>query len=59
MPRKEVLQRYNVSYVIVGDLERLNYGEAGLAKFELMAEVGLIKKVFGNERTKIFRVEFP
>ena len=56
---KEVLQRYNVSYVIVGELERLNYGEAGPAKFELMAEVGLIKKVFGNERTKIFRVEFP
>ena len=56
---REVLRRYDVSYIVVGDLERLNYGEVGLEKFDRMAEDGLISKVYENEGTKIFRVEFP
>ena len=54
-----VMQRYDVSYVVVGDLERLNYGEFGLAKFYEMEDRGLISRVFENKGTKIFRVEFP
>ena len=55
----EVMRRYGVSYVVVGDLERLNYGEAGLAKFAEMEEAGLLTMVYANEKTSIFRAEFP
>ena len=55
----EVLRRYDVSYIVVGDLERLNYGEEGLVKFEVMAESGVIEPVYENPGTKIFRVELP
>ena len=55
----EVMRRYGVSYVVVGELERLNYGPTGLAKFERMAEAGLLSKVYNNEKTAIFRAEFP
>ena len=55
----EVMRRYGVSYVVVGELERLNYGAAGLAKFDRMAEAGLLSKVYENEKTAIFRAEFP
>ena len=54
-----LMRRYGVSYVVVGDLERLNYGAAGLAKFERMEEEGLLSKVYANEKTAIFRTEFP
>ena len=55
----DVMSRYGVRYVVVGDLERLNYDERGLAKFEYMAAEGLLSKVYANEKTAIFRVEFP
>ena len=40
----DILLRYDVSYVVVGDLERLNYGEAGLAKFSEMEKAGAAKQ---------------
>ena len=55
----ELLRRYDVSYVVVGDLERLNYGAEGLAKFEDMVAAGLLSKVYANEGTAIFRTDFP
>ncbi len=55
----ELMRRYGVSYVVVGDLERLNYGDAGLAKFEEMEAAGLLSKAYANEKTAIFRFEFP
>ncbi len=55
----EVLRRYGVSYVVVGELERLNYPAEGLAKFEAMAESGTLRKVYQNEGTAIFQMEFP
>lgn len=55
----ELMRRYGVSYVVVGELERLNYGEAGLAKFEEMEAAGLLSKAYANEKTSIFRTEFP
>ena len=55
----ELMRRYRVSYVVVGELERLNYGEAGLAKFEQMEAAGLLSKAYANEKTAIFRTEFP
>ena len=55
----ELMRRYEVSYVVVGELERLNYDEGGLRKFEEMAEAGLLDAVYRNEGTAIFRREFP
>ena len=55
----ELLRRYDVSYIVVGDLERLNYTEDGLAKFDQMAEAGLLSREYANERTTIFRFQFP
>ena len=55
----ELMRRYGVSYVVVGELERLNYRAEGLAKFEKMEEAGLLSKVYANEKTAIFRIEFP
>ena len=54
-----LMQDYDVSYVVVGDLERLNYGVRSLEKFEEMEELGLLTRVFENRGTRIFRVEFP
>ncbi len=53
-----LMERYDVSFVVVGDLERLNYNERGLAKFDEMAEVGLLSKVYANEKTAIFASNF-
>ena len=55
----ELLRRYDVAYVVVGELERVNYPKEGLKKFETMAESGMLRKVYENEGTTIFRAEFP
>ena len=55
----ELLRRYDVSYIVVGDLERLNYAPQGLAIFDDMAEAGLLSRVYENEGTAIFRVKLP
>ncbi len=56
---EELLMQYDVAYVVVGELERVNYPAAGLAKFERMANSGLLSKVYENAGTTIFRTEFP
>ena len=55
---EELLRRYDVAYVVVGELERLNYPAEGLAKFERMAESGMLTKVYENEGATIFRTKF-
>ena len=54
-----LLRRYGVAYVVVGELERLNYPAEGLAKFDVMAESGMLRKVYENEGTAIFHTELP
>ena len=54
----DLMERYDVSYVVVGDLERLNYSERGLAKFDEMVEAGLLSRVYANEKTVIFASNF-
>ena len=44
----EFLNKYEVQYIIVSDLERVYYSEGGISKFELMAKEGVIKRVFGD-----------
>jgi YYY domain-containing protein len=53
---KEILDRYDVSLVYVGDLERIYYAPAGIAKFAKMAEMGLLRPVYANEGVTIYDV---
>ena len=51
----QVLLKYDVSYVIIGQLERLYYAPAGLAKFDDNLN-GNLELVYENPGTKIYRV---
>ncbi len=53
-----ILQKYQVSYVIVGQLERLYYAPTGLAKFEHNLN-GNLELVYENPGTKIYRITAP
>lgn len=53
---QEVLNRYDVSLVYVGDLERIHYAPAGIDKFDRMAEMGLLNPVFSNQGVTIYTV---
>ncbi len=53
----ELMERFKVEYVYVGDVERVFYAPEGIAKFELMAQAGFLKVVYQNERVKIYRVK--
>ena len=45
-----LLDQFDVAYIYVGDLEREQYGEAGLRKFADALEVA-----FANDRVTIYR----
>ena len=50
------LAQYGVAYIVVGDLERIYYRPAGIAKFAAMAERGMLERVFSNQGTTIYKV---
>jgi YYY domain-containing protein len=49
----ELLRRYRVKYVVVGDLERITYAGKGLDKFETLGQ-----KVFENQGTAIYEARW-
>ena len=51
-----ILRRHNVEYIVVGELERLYYPAPGLAKFDTMADQGVVK-VYSNAQVDIYQVE--
>lgn len=51
----DFLRKYRVSYVIVGQLEKLYYPEQGLAKFDFMNGREL-QLAFENQQVKIYQV---
>jgi uncharacterized membrane protein len=53
---QEVLERYNVKYIVIGDLERATYAPEGLAKFDQMVADGTLRVAYQNEGTTIYEV---
>jgi YYY domain-containing protein len=53
----ELMKRYQVAYVYIGDMERAFYSAEGLAKFDAMAQGGWLELMYQNDRVKIFRVK--
>ena len=52
----ELLDRYGVELIVVGDLERAYYDPLGLEKFRQMAEQGSLSVLYDRENTVIYRV---
>jgi YYY domain-containing protein len=48
---RELLARYGVRYVVVGPIERADYGSAGLAKWDRLG-----RRVFDRDRTSIWEL---
>jgi YYY domain-containing protein len=53
---EEIIGRYDVSYIYVGELERAYYDQRGLAKFETMTQQGLLEIVYDESGVTIYRV---
>jgi len=51
-----LLQRYEVEYVVLGQLERAYYDPAGLAKFEQMEQTGRLRRVYENPGGVVYQV---
>ena len=52
----DLIDQYDVRYIVVGDLERIYYLPHGVAKFERMVEDGTLELAYANDRTTIYRV---
>jgi uncharacterized membrane protein len=52
----EIARRYDISYVIVGGLERAVYDVNGLNKFEGMIQSGTLLKVYDANNVQIYQV---
>ena len=52
----DLMSRYEVKYVVVGDLERIFYSPENLTKFDIMVQKGAATKPFDNGRTAIYQV---
>jgi YYY domain-containing protein len=53
---RKILDRYNVKYIYVGELEKAYYLPEALAKFEQMARDGELRVVYANPGVTIYEV---
>jgi uncharacterized membrane protein len=53
---KAILDRYDVSLLYIGDLERVHYTPMGIEKFTRMTEMGLLQPIYSNEGVTIYEV---
>ncbi len=54
---QQLLRRFQVKYVYLGELERAVYPADGLTKFERWAEEGFLQEVYRNPGVVIYKVE--
>ena len=52
---QDILDEYEITYIVVGELERAYYSPAGLHKFQIMARSGILQPVFQNEGVVIYQ----
>lgn len=52
----DALKRFRVKYIYVGDLERAYYDAHGLAKFDAMAQVGMLRIAYQNDHVKVYEI---
>ena len=53
---ERLIKELSVSYIYVGQLERIAYGDVGLAKFETMVQAGQLERAYSNQAVSIYRV---
>jgi len=53
---RQLLRRYRVRYIYLGELERAVYPADGLAKFERWAQEGFLREVYRNPGVVIYEV---
>lgn len=53
---RRILDKYDVKYVYVGSLENTYYWPEGLAKFDALADAGILSEVYRDESARIFEV---
>ena len=52
-----ILNKYDVSYVYLGELERNYYWPEGIDKFEQMAATGALDVIYQDEAVTIYEVQ--
>ena len=50
------MREYDVTYVVIGELERVLYDDRGLEKFVRMDELGHAELVFRNQGVDIYQL---
>ena len=53
---QSLIDLYGVRYIVVGGLERATYSPEGLAKFDVLAQQGLLKPVYQGGAVTIYEV---
>ncbi|HIQ04690.1 MAG TPA: hypothetical protein EYH31_03240, partial [Anaerolineae bacterium] len=54
---RQIIRDLHISYIYIGKLERTVYPPDGIAKFDRMADMGLLEVVFRNQEVTIYRVK--
>ncbi len=52
----DILRHYDVSYIIVSNLEHAYYAPSGLAKFDQMVELDLLEVVYQEGDSRVYKV---
>ncbi len=52
----DILRHYDISYIVVGDLEHAFYPATGLAKFDEMVTQGKLQVVYRQGKSTVYKV---
>ena len=55
----DILMKYDVKYVFLGQLERAYYLPQGIKKFQSMVDLGLLRVVYDNDGASIYEFLEP
>jgi YYY domain-containing protein len=53
---EQLVRQLGITFIYVGQIERVHYGENVAAKFEELVERGLLERVYENDQTTIYKV---